>query len=86
MFAWARVLAVSSATWMLLGAESALARAGAVNTRQWNDLNLSPPCANGRAFQPFCDRVVSSRRTHPRHLVKLRDNFLPELQKSVDNL
>jgi hypothetical protein len=85
MVGWARRLAVSAAIALLLGAGSALARGGAVDTRQWNDLNLSPPCPGGRTF---CKRVVGSSRLQAprRHLVKLRDNFLPELQKSVDNL
>jgi hypothetical protein len=84
MNAWILCLAVSSVALLLAGAESALARGSAPDTREWNDLNLHPPCSDGRSF---CQPMESSRRTRRREdLVKLRDNFAPELQKSVDNL
>jgi len=78
---------VSIAMGSSLCAGSALARTGTVDTARWNDRNLSPPCPGGEAFPPHCDeRLTTANTHHTGSLVKLRYNFLPELQKSVDNL
>jgi hypothetical protein len=50
---------------------------------EWNDMNLRWPGVDHLVFPSNCPHHFS--RT-PLVRIRLRTNFLPELQKSVDNL
>jgi hypothetical protein len=67
---------------LVVGALPALL-AGLPPMAEWNDMNLRWPGIDHLVFPSPCPPRFS-RKPHGR--IRLRINFLPELQKSVDNL
>ena len=67
---------------LVVGALLALL-AGLPPMAEWNDMNLRWPGIDHLVFPSSCPSHIS-RKPHAR--IRLRTNFLPELQKSVDNL
>jgi hypothetical protein len=49
-------------------------------------IDFSDVAVEGELAKPEGSYVLDRRRTSFRSLVKVRDNFVPELQKSVDQL
>ena len=49
-------------------------------------IDFSDVAVEGELTKPEGSYVLDRNKTRFRSLVKVRDNFVPELQKSVDNL
>ena len=74
------------------GAPTALAQSKVVQEpdrtvyRKKTVIDFSDVAVEGELAKPEGSYVLDRRRTTFRSLVKIRDNFVPELQKSVDHL
>lgn len=49
-------------------------------------VDFTDVAVEGELTKPEGAYLIDRKRTHFQSLVKVRDNFVPELQKSVDNL
>ena len=85
-----RAVAVALLGGLFLSAPVALAQEGGGSDKvvykkktviDFNDVTLE-----GELTKPEGSYVLNRKKTKFSSLIKLRDNFLPELQKSVDNL
>jgi hypothetical protein len=79
---------------MVIGAPVAQAQ-GKVNVVQEADktvyrkktvIDFTDVAVEGELTKPEGSYAISKKKTSFKSLIKVRDNFVPELQKSVDNL
>ncbi len=49
-------------------------------------IDFTDVAVEGELTRPEGSYVLNKKKTHFDSLIKVRDNFVPELQKSVDNL
>jgi|SRR5215471_13681031 len=54
--------------------------------RKRTTIDFSDVAVEGQLSKPEGSYVLNRRQTSFRTLIRIRDNFLPELQKSVDSL
>ncbi|MBF5044026.1 hypothetical protein FGE12_16630 [Aggregicoccus sp. 17bor-14] len=89
-----RIRAAAMAVVMLAGAGAALAQ-DRVKVIQEEDktvfkkktvIDFTDVAVEGELTKPEGSYVLNRKKTNFKSLIKVRDNFNPELQKSVDNL
>jgi hypothetical protein len=66
--------------------EKVIREADRVVTRKKTVIDFTDVAVEGELTKPEGSYSVSKKKTTFRTLIKVRDNFNPELQKSVDNL
>ncbi len=66
--------------------EKVIREADRVVTRKKTVIDFTDVAIDGELTKPEGSYSVSKKKTTFRTLIKVRDNFNPELQKSVDNL
>jgi hypothetical protein len=54
--------------------------------RKRTTIDFSDVAVEGQLSKPEGSYVLNRKQTSFRNLIRIRDNFLPELQKSVDSL
>jgi hypothetical protein len=54
--------------------------------RKKTAIDFSDVAVEGELTKPEGSYVLNRKKTTFRNLIRIRDNFIPELQKSVDNL
>ena len=54
--------------------------------RKKTAIDFSDVAVEGELTKPEGSYVLNRKKTSFRNLIRIRDNFIPELQKSVDNL
>ncbi len=72
---------------LALGSAGALAQgAGKVEYKKRTVIDFNDVTLEGELTKPEGSYLLNRKKTKFSSLIKLRDNFMPELQKSVDNL
>lgn len=71
---------------MALADEKVIQEADRVVVRKKTVIDFGEVAVEGDLTKPEGSYAVSKRKTSFKSLIKVRDNFSPELQKSVDNL
>ncbi len=66
--------------------DKVIREADRVVTRKKTVIDFTDVAVEGELTKPEGSYSVSKKKTTFRTLIKVRDNFNPELQKSVDNL
>ena len=66
--------------------DKVIREADRVGTRKKTVIDFTDVAVEGELTKPEGSYSVSKKKTTFRTLIKVRDNFNPELQKSVDNL
>lgn len=66
--------------------ENVIREADRVVYKQTTVVDFNEVTLEGELTRPEGSYMMNRRRSNFSSLIKLRDNFLPELQKSVDNL
>lgn len=66
--------------------DKVIREADRVVTRKKTVIDFTDVAIDGELTKPEGSYSVSKKKTTFRTLIKVRDNFNPELQKSVDNL
>ena len=82
---WAVVLAASLAG-PASSEEKVIQEADKTVVRKKTTVDFTDVTVDGELTKPEGSYVLDRNRTRFGSLIKLRDNFVPELQKSVDNL
>jgi hypothetical protein len=89
-FAWARwFLAAWSLVWAgtpALAEEKVIHEADKTIVRKKTVIDFTDVAVEGDLTKPEGSYVLDRNKTRFQSLVKVRDNFVPELQKSADNL
>ncbi|MCA3015362.1 MAG: hypothetical protein INH41_23485 [Myxococcaceae bacterium] len=80
------VLVVTAVAAPSFAQEKVIREADRVVTRKKTVIDFTDVAVEGELTKPEGSYSVSKKKTTFRTLIKVRDNFNPELQKSVDNL
>lgn len=80
------VVVVASIALPALAQDKVIREADRVVTRKKTVIDFTDVAIDGELTKPEGSYSVSKKKTTFRTLIKVRDNFNPELQKSVDNL
>lgn len=83
VMAFAVVVAVAAPSF---AQDKVIREADRVVTRKKTVIDFTDVAVEGELTKPEGSYSVSKKKTTFRTLIKVRDNFNPELQKSVDNL
>ena len=83
LMAFAVVTAVAAPSF---AQDKVIREADRVVTRKKTVIDFTDVAVEGELTKPEGSYSVSKKKTTFRTLIKVRDNFNPELQKSVDNL
>jgi hypothetical protein len=83
LMAFAVVAAVAAPSF---AQDKVIREADRVVTRKKTVIDFTDVAVEGELTKPEGSYSVSKKKTTFRTLIKVRDNFNPELQKSVDNL
>ena len=83
VFVIAVVMAVAAPSF---AEDKVIREADRVVTRKKTVIDFTDVAVEGELTKPEGSYSVSKKKTTFRTLIKVRDNFNPELQKSVDNL
>ncbi len=84
---WLAVAAlVGAAPMPALAEEKVIQQPDKTIVRKNTVIDFTDVAVEGELAKPEGSYLIDRNRTRFRSLVKIRDNFLPELQKSVDNL
>jgi hypothetical protein len=80
------VMAVLAVAVPSFAEDKVIREADRVVTRKKTVIDFTDVAIDGELTKPEGSYSVSKKKTTFRTLIKVRDNFNPELQKSVDNL
>jgi hypothetical protein len=80
------VMAVLAVAAPSFAEDKVIREADRVVTRKKTVIDFTDVAIDGELTKPEGSYSVSKKKTTFRTLIKVRDNFNPELQKSVDNL
>ncbi len=80
------VMAVLAVSVPSFAEDKVIREADRVVTRKKTVIDFTDVAIDGELTKPEGSYSVSKKKTTFRTLIKVRDNFNPELQKSVDNL
>ena len=69
-----------------LAEDKVVQEADKVVVRKKTVIDFTDVSVEGELTKPEGSYALSKKRTQFKSLIKVRDNFVPELQKSVDNL
>jgi hypothetical protein len=84
----ARLVMLAMAAWSLpaLAEERVIHEPDKTIVRKKTVIDFTDVAVEGELTKPEGSYVLDRNRTRFQSLVKVRDNFVPELQRSVDNL
>ena len=86
MVRYAFVVSMIAASAFAQGKVNVIQEADKTVVRKKTVIDFTDVAVEGDLTKPEGSYAISKKKTSFKSLIKVRDNFVPELQKSVDNL